>query len=127
MAQARSLDVITLFHRPSLQASIRVHTILKQAAAQASETATEDQAADHSHQNRLQRTEFELNVTEDRPTTDQLRTILDYIGARKAKDLVEGADDVGDAVRIFKEDDRKFKAPVVRLPHYQYLRISNIV
>ena len=118
--------MITLFHRPALQASIRVHTILKQVAAHASETATEDQAADHSHQNKLQRTEFELNVIEDPPTTDQLRTILDYIGAKRAKDLVEGATDTENAIRKFKQDSGKFKAPVVSLPQYYSPRKSLI-
>ena len=113
LVQHKSLDVITLFHKPSLPASIRVHTILKQASAHASETATEDQATDHSHQNKMQRTEFELNVTEDSPTTDQLRTILEYVGARRAKDIVDGAKDEGDALRRLKEDKGRFRPPVV--------------
>ncbi|MCJ1484308.1 hypothetical protein MMC06_004476 [Schaereria dolodes] len=109
----KSLDVITLFHKPSLPASVRVLTILKQASAHASETATEDQATDHTHQNKLQRTEFELNISEEAPTSDQLRSILEYVGARKAKDIVDGARDAGDAIRKLSEDKRRFKAPVV--------------
>ncbi|MCJ1228806.1 hypothetical protein MMC12_005469 [Toensbergia leucococca] len=108
----KTLDVITLFHRPSLPASIRVLTILKQASAHASETATEDQASDHSHQNKMQRTEFELNVTEDPPTSDQLRSILEYVGGRKAKELVEGSKDERDAMRRLAQDGSKFMAPV---------------
>ena len=105
--------MITLFHKPSLPASVRVLTILKQASAHASETATEDQATDHTHQNKLQRTEFELNISEEAPTSDQLRSILEYVGARKAKDIVDGARDAGDAIRKLSEDKRRFKAPVV--------------
>lgn len=44
--QHKTLDVISLFHKPSVPASLRVLTILKQASAHASETATEDQATD---------------------------------------------------------------------------------
>lgn len=108
----KSLDVITLFHKPSVPASLRVLTLLKQVSAHASETATEDQAADHTHQNKLQRTEFELNITEDPPTTDQIRTILEYMGAHNAGRLVEGAKDMGDAIKKLGENPKRFKPPV---------------
>ncbi|KAL9131592.1 MAG: hypothetical protein Q9175_006724 [Cornicularia normoerica] len=108
----KSLDVITLFHKPSVPASIRVLTLLKQVSAQASETATEDQATDHKHQNKLQRTEFELNITEDPPTGDQMRTILEYMGAHNAGRLVEGAKDSGDAIKKLRENPTTFKPPV---------------
>ena len=88
-------------------------TLLKQVSAQASETATEDQAADHTHQNKLQRTEFELNITEDPPTTDQMRTILEYMGAHNAGRLVEGAKDIRDAINKLGENPKRFKPPVV--------------
>ena len=108
--------MITLFHKPSLPASVRVLNLLKQASAAASETATEDQATDHSQQNKIQRTEFELNVTEDAPTSDQLRSILEYVGARRAKDIVKGARDAGDAIRKLGEDKGSFRPPVVSSP-----------
>ena len=82
-------------------------------SAHASEGATEDQASDHSHQNKIQRSEFELNVTEEPPTSDQLRTILEYVGARRVKDVVDGAKDESDAMRLLKEDSKKFRRPVV--------------
>lgn len=107
--------MITLFHRPSVPASLRVLTKLKQISANASETATEDQATDHTSQNKLQRTDFELNVTEEPPTGDQVRTILEYIGERRASQLVDGARDAQDAMRKLKEDERRFKVPVVSL------------
>jgi len=109
----KSLDVITLFHKPSVAASVRAQTILKQASAHASETATEDQASDHTHQNKLQRTDFELNVTEDAPTSDQLRSILEYIGAKRAGDVVKGAKDEADAMKKLKESSDNFKRPVI--------------
>lgn len=111
--QKQSLDVITLFHKPTLPASVRAHTLLKQISAHAVESATEDQATDHTHQNKLQRAEFELNVTEDPPTKDQLRTILEYVGAKKASQLVDGARDELDALKKLGEDGRSFKRPVV--------------
>merc|ERR1712233_195956 len=61
-------DVITLFHAPSVPASMRAHAILKQAAATAQSSATEDQASDHDNQSRLQRTDFNLDVQETPPT-----------------------------------------------------------
>lgn len=92
---------------------MRALALLKQISAQASETATEDQAAGHSKQNQLQRSEFELNVSEDVPTGDQLRSIFEYIGDNNAKGMVKGASSVSDAIRLLKEDGRRFVAPVV--------------
>ncbi|KAI9752448.1 MAG: hypothetical protein M4579_005623 [Chaenotheca gracillima] len=109
----KTLDVITLFHKQSSQASIRALTILKQQSAIASETATEDQASDHSHQHTKQRVEFDLNVSEDPPTPDQLRNIFEYIGPQRAGDLVKGARDEADAMKKLKENGDNFKRPVV--------------
>ena len=113
LRQHKSLDVITLFHKPSAAASIRAHTLLKQVSAHASEHSTEDQASDHSHQNKLERTEFELDVTEDPPTSDQLRSILEYVGAKRAGDVVKGAKDEADAMKKLRENGENFKRPVV--------------
>lgn len=66
-----------------------------------------------THQNKLQRTEFELNVTEEPPTSDQLRTILEYIGERKASEVINGAKDTDDAIQKLKENTKRFRAPVV--------------
>lgn len=66
-----------------------------------------------THQNKLQRTEFELNVTEEPPTSDQLRTILEYVGERKASQVIDGAKDTDDAIQKLKENAKKFRAPVV--------------
>ncbi|KAL9596105.1 MAG: hypothetical protein Q9179_004736 [Wetmoreana sp. 5 TL-2023] len=111
----KSLDVITLFHKASSPASVRAHTLLKQISAHASENATEDQATDHSSHNKFQRTDFELNVTEDPPTSDQLRTILEYVGpgGGRAGQIVEGAADEADALKRLKEDPSRFKQPVI--------------
>jgi hypothetical protein len=51
---------VTLFHNPTLPASTRVHTLLKQLNATPVAHATEDQASDHKTQSKLERTDFEL-------------------------------------------------------------------
>jgi arsenate reductase-like glutaredoxin family protein len=106
--------VITLFHKPSLSASVRAANILKQASAQSSATATEDQASDHSSQNKsVTRDPFELEITEATPTPDQLKSIFGYIGAGKAGALVKGAASESDALRKVQEDGDAFNRPVV--------------
>ncbi|KAJ4410526.1 hypothetical protein N0V91_002013 [Didymella pomorum] len=107
-------NVVTLFHKPSSQASMRAHTILKQANAQSVATATEDQASSHRAQDEAERTEFELDVTEAPPTADQLKNILDYLGGPSAVGrIIEGAKDETDAVRRLKADGDTFKRPLV--------------
>ncbi|KAG8528694.1 uncharacterized protein KY384_006381 [Bacidia gigantensis] len=114
--QHKTLDVITLFHRPSLPSSVRAATLLKQLSAQASETATEDQATGHGAQNKVQRSAFELDIREDKPTTDQVKTILEYLPDVKGSELVEGAKTKDDAIRLAGEDGggKGFRMPVVR-------------
>ncbi|KAJ5825327.1 hypothetical protein N7474_002465 [Penicillium riverlandense] len=121
---SKTLDPITLFHSPSLASSTRALNILKQASINASETATEDQASDYSSHAKQQRGDFELEVTTNPPTTDQLRNILDYISpvsgtgpqGEKAtygvSELVKGAKDAEDAIKKFKEDAGSFVRPV---------------
>lgn len=107
--------MITLFHKPSVSSSVRAATILKQASAAASATATEDQASDHSHQNKqAPREPFELEITESPPTADQLKSIFEYIGGNgKPAELVTGAASQSDALRKLAEDGDAFKRPVV--------------
>lgn len=61
-----------------------------------------------------------MDVTEDTPTGDQLRSILEYVGHRKAREVVDGARDEADALRKLKEDPSKFKAPVASLAHFPF-------
>ncbi|KAI1463714.1 DUF1687-domain-containing protein [Daldinia caldariorum] len=111
----KPLDIITLFHKASSPASVRAATFLKQISATISETATEDQASDHSHQThpKLSRDEFELNITEDPPTTDQLKTILEYVGKNRISCIVQGASTENEALKKFKENQENFKRPVI--------------
>jgi hypothetical protein len=90
-----------------------VLTLLKTASATASEPATEDQASDHSHQSHPERVEFDLNVVEDAPTTDQLRSILDYVGGKNAGEVIRGARDEADAMKKLQENKGAFQRPLV--------------
>ena len=111
---AKTLDVLTLFHKPTVSGSTRVATILKTASAHSQETATEDQASDHSHQNEhIYREPFDLDITESDPTPDQLKSIFEYVGSGKAAQLVKGAASESDALRKLKESGDNFIRPVV--------------
>lgn len=106
--------MITLFHKPSAASSVRIANLLKQASAHAAETATEDQASDHSHQTQFTNREpFELEITENAPTPDQLSSILEYVGVGKASQLVKGASSQSDALKKLKENSENFLRPVV--------------
>lgn len=112
--QRKGLDVITLFHSPTAPASMRVHSLLKQASAAAGETATEDQASDHTQQTKSSlQTQFELNVIEDAPTPDQLKSILEYVGENGAGKVVQGATSGKDAFAKWKKDSGSFQRPLV--------------
>jgi hypothetical protein len=111
--QHKTKDVISLFHNAKSPASMRVNTLLKQISANVSEHATEDQASDHSPQTQPKRQEFEIEVTEDPPTQDQLKSILEYIGAQNAGTIIKGARDEADAMRKLKENSESFQRPVV--------------
>ncbi|KAF1949224.1 hypothetical protein CC80DRAFT_520707 [Byssothecium circinans] len=107
-------NVVTLFHKPSSTASTRVLTLLKQANAQSVAHATEDQASSHHSQNKEERLEFDLDVTEAPPTGDQLKTILDYLGGPSAAGkIISGAQDEADAIRRLKADGESFARPLV--------------
>ncbi|KAL4883926.1 thioredoxin-like protein [Aspergillus karnatakaensis] len=110
---AKTLDPITLFHKPSLQSSTKALNILKTASAAA---AASDAPSG--------RGEFQLEVTTAPPTTDQLRNILEYVGGSPngagkpggktygVSEIVAGARDAEDAVKRFKEDSGRFVRPV---------------
>lgn len=82
------------------------------ASAAAQETATEDQASDHSHQ-ATAREPFETEITEAPPTPDQLKNIFEYLGSGKAAQLVKGASSQSDALRKLQENGDNFQRPVL--------------
>jgi arsenate reductase-like glutaredoxin family protein len=105
---------VTLFHKPSSSASTRVHTILKQAHAQAAAHATEDQASSHKAHEKLERVEFDLDVTEAPPTSDQLKNILEYLGGSGAvSKVIRGAQNETDALKKLEANGESFERPVV--------------
>ncbi|KAK3939436.1 thioredoxin-like protein [Diplogelasinospora grovesii] len=110
----KTLDIITLFHKANSPASMRVAALLKQVSALCSTSATEDQASDHSAQAELERRDpFELNITEEPPTPDQLQTILDYVGPKGIPSIIKGAADKKEALKKFQENADNFQRPVV--------------
>jgi len=116
LLQHKSLDVIQLFHKAGSPASTKVVNLLKQVSAAASETATEDQVSDHSAQTNNRRDVFELTITEEPPTADQLTTILSYAGDSAIPSVVQGASSVTEALKLFKQNADNLKRPVVRRP-----------
>ncbi|KAF5670642.1 fatty acid [Fusarium heterosporum] len=109
----KTLDTVTVFHKASSPGSVRVANLLKQISANASSGATLDQASDHSAQTAPVRDEFELNITEDPPTDDQVKTILDYVGTSGISNVIKGASNEKDALRKFKESRDNFVRPMV--------------
>ena len=113
-SQHKSLDIIQLFHKAGSPASTKVANLLKQVSAAASESATEDQASDHSAQSANRRDVFELQISEEAPTADQLTTILDYAGPSGVSSIVKGASTTSEALRLYKQNVDNLKRPVVR-------------
>ncbi|KAH6697085.1 thioredoxin-like protein [Plectosphaerella plurivora] len=107
----KTLDIITLFSKAGSPASARVVTLLKQVSANSSAPATADQASDHSAARRSE--EFDLDITENHPTADQVKTILEYVGQSKISTIVKGAQNESDALRKFGQDPGSFQRPVV--------------
>ncbi|KAL5091097.1 thioredoxin-like protein [Trichoderma sp. SZMC 28012] len=100
----KTLDIITLFHKASSPASVRVSNLLKQASTSAQKSATQDAET--------RREPFELNITEDAPTVDQVQTILEYVGQSGAAQVVKGARDDKDALKKFKENKENLLRPL---------------
>ena len=111
--QHKPKDVITIFHKPSVAASTRALNLLKQITAQASENATVDQASDHSAQNKVNRNDIDLDVSEEAPTGDQLKNIIEYLGVDKANTVVRGANSITDAIKKLQQDKNLFQHPIV--------------
>jgi len=93
---------------------MRLHTILKQASAKASAHATEDQASSHGAPAPPKRDDFELEVTEEAPTEDQVKSILEYLGGpSNAGKIFAGAKNEAEALKQLKADPNSFIRPVV--------------
>ena len=102
--QHKPLDVITLFHKASSPASVRLAAVLQQRSVAATEASTEDKPG---------RPEFKLEITENPPTPEQLQTILEYAGSKRISTIIRGATNQTEALRKFKESPDNFIRPVV--------------
>ncbi|KEZ43043.1 hypothetical protein SAPIO_CDS5120 [Scedosporium apiospermum] len=105
----KTLDIVTLFHKANSPASTRIVNLLKTASANASQAANE---ATNSTPAKA-REPFELNITEEPPTEDQVKTILEYIGPAEIPHVVKGANNVTEALKRFKQDRNSFQRPLV--------------
>lgn len=63
----------------------------------------------------MTREPFDLNITEDPPTADQVETILEYVPKADIGQVVSGAETVTEAMRRFKHDAGSFQRPMVSL------------
>ncbi|RCI08743.1 hypothetical protein L249_4727 [Ophiocordyceps polyrhachis-furcata BCC 54312] len=100
----KTADVITLFHRPGSAASNRVAELLKRTSIQAQTAAAENKASE--------REPFELDITEEPPTSGQVETILEYAGPRGIPRVIRDARDQKDAMQRFKESKDNFLRPI---------------
>lgn len=92
--------------------------ILKTASANATSGATIDQASDHSAQTKINRDQFELNITEEAPTPDQVKTILEYVGKGAISTIIKGAHNEKEALKKYQENKESLLRPVVRCHHH---------
>lgn len=88
-------------------------TFLQQHQANAQNPTTKDQAGAQAAPSATQKANYELDVQEDVPTGDQLKSILEYAGIGKAGTIVEGARDTTDAMERVKRDAAAFNRPIV--------------
>ncbi|KAK4659902.1 hypothetical protein QC762_114430 [Podospora pseudocomata] len=95
----KTKDIITLFHKASSPGSKRVAALLKQAQVEAAEKDL--------------RPEFDLEVTEQPPTLDQVKTILDYVGQPGISSVIKGATSENEALQKFKQSADSFQKPLV--------------
>ncbi|KAB2575705.1 hypothetical protein BFW01_g11168 [Lasiodiplodia theobromae] len=111
--EAGTKNIVTLFHNPASASSVRVLNLLKQAQANASTTTTIDQASDNSTQAKAEQAEFTFEAQEEPPTSDQVETILEYLGADSAGKVVQGATTQEEALKKFKMNANSFSKPLV--------------
>ncbi|UNI24034.1 hypothetical protein JDV02_009814 [Purpureocillium takamizusanense] len=106
----KTLDIITVFHKAGSPASTRVANLLKEISVNLQTGATMDQASNYTLP---KRDPFDLNITEEPPTPEQVQTILEYVGKDNISQIIKGARDEKDALRKFKESKENFVRPVV--------------
>ncbi|KAG6235869.1 hypothetical protein E4U25_004322 [Claviceps purpurea] len=108
----KSFDIVTVFHKASSPASTRVANLMKQISASAQAGATVDQASDDTAQTQARRDPFELNITEEPPTAEQVQTILEYVGKENIHKVIKDADNEQDALEKFRVSRDSFLRPL---------------
>ena len=107
-------NVITIFHKPSSPSSTRVLNLLKQHQTTPAATATKSENSNNALQNQAERNvNFDLDVSEANPTSDQLRSILDFVGDQNVGKLIPGEQDRRRAIEKMVQDAESFERPVV--------------
>ncbi|KAI5464066.1 thioredoxin-like protein [Mariannaea sp. PMI_226] len=101
----KTLDIITVFHKASSPTSVRVAELLKQLSA--------NSTAGASPNAKPSREPFELNVTEEPPTEDQVKTIIEYVGTKGISNVIKDAKSETEALRSFKQNKNSFIRPMV--------------
>jgi len=97
-------NAVTLFHNPSNPGSTRILSLLQRSASPATGAAVDKSK---------EPPKITLDVNNGPPTADQLQSILEYVGADRASDIVEGASDEADAQRRLRGNPSAFKRPLV--------------
>lgn len=67
---------------------------------------------------------FELNITEEPPTVEQVQTILGYVDKKSISKVINGARDEKDALKKFRESKESFLRPVVSHILFQSSRVQ---
>lgn len=91
---------------------------MKQISASAQAGATVDQASDGTAQTQARRDPFELNITEEPPTAEQVQTILEYVGKENIHKVIKDADNEQDALEKFRASRDSFLRPLVRFASF---------
>ncbi|RKF62702.1 putative duf1687 domain containing protein [Erysiphe neolycopersici] len=110
----KTLDVITLFHKTNSSASRNVYNILKKASENAS-AASSGVSSSSDSSSFKKRDPFELEITEELPTRDQLRSILEYVreGPGIESVIINGAKNEDDAWKKMIANSDNLHRPLI--------------
>ncbi|POS86658.1 hypothetical protein EPUL_002287 [Erysiphe pulchra] len=110
----KTLDVITLFHKTNSSASRNVFNILKKASENAS-VASSGISSSSDSSSFKRRDPFQLEITEELPTRDQLKCILEYVREDPGIEsvMINGAKDENDAWKKMIANSDNFRRPLI--------------
>ncbi|PHH65241.1 hypothetical protein CDD81_3100 [Ophiocordyceps australis] len=109
----KTVDIVSVFVKPNCAASARVAYLVKQASASLQDRATNGHATGHGlHYDVSEREPFEYNLTQEMPTTAQLHTIFSYVNRSDIPNIVHGAKNRNEALKIYKQSKDSFIRPL---------------